>query len=71
MGVGLALILDKNFRFSKVLLSPKLKHNSMSVAVKKKNFYYIFNLTLDRVNILLQCRVNDIVENFFLHFYTD
>ena len=70
-GVGLAVTLDKNFKFSKVLLSPKFKHNSMSVAVKKKNVYYIFNFTLDRVNILLQCRVNDVVENFFLHFYTD
>ena len=70
-GVGLAVTLDKNFKFSKVLLSPKFKHNSMSMAVKKKKFYCIFNLTLDIVNILLQCRVNDVVENFFLHFYTD
>ena len=35
-GVGLALTMDKNFKFSKVLLSPKFKHNSM--AVKKKKF---------------------------------
>ena len=70
-GVGLALTLDKNFKFSKVLLSPKFKHNSMSIAVKKKNLYYMFNLTFDRVNIPLQSMVNDVVENFFLHFYND
>ena len=70
IGVGLALTLDKNFTFSKVLLSPKFKHNSMRMAVKKKNFYYIFNLTFDRVNIPLQSMVSDVVENFFLHCHT-
>ena len=35
-GVGLAVTLDKNLKFLKVLLSPKFKHNSMSMAVKKK-----------------------------------
>ena len=70
-GVGLALTFDKNFKFSKVLLSSKFKHNSMSMAVTKKNFYYMFNLTFDRVNIPLQSMVNDVVENFFLHFYDD
>ena len=37
----------------------------MSIAVKKKNLYYMFNLTFDRVNIPLQSMVNDVVENFF------
>ena len=56
-------------------LSPKWDrvgtNNSMSMAVKKKNFYYIFNLTFDRVNVSLQSMVNDVVENFFLHLYND
>ena len=69
-GVGLALTLDKNFKFSKGLFSPKFKHNSLSMAVKKKKFYYIFILTFDRVNIPLQSMVNDVVENFFLHCHT-
>ena len=37
----------------------------MSIAVKKKNFYYIFNRTLDQVNIPLRSMVNDVVEIFF------
>ena len=61
--VGLAVNVDKNFNFSKVLLSPKFKYNSMSMVVKKKNFYYTFNLTL--VNFPFQSMVNDVVENFF------
>ena len=69
-GVGLALTLDKNFKFSKVLLSPKFKHNSMSMAVKKKILYYIVYYTFERVNIPLQSMVNDVVENFFLHCHT-
>ena len=70
-GVGLVLTLEKNFKFSKVLLSPKFNHNSMTLAVKKKNLYYISNLTFDRVNIPLQSMVNGVVENFFLHFKND
>ena len=69
--VGLAITLDKNFKIFKILVSPKFKHNSMSMVVKKKKFYYILNHTFDRVNIPLQSMVNDVVENFFLHFYND
>ena len=36
-GVWLAVTLDKNFNFSKVLLSPKFNYNSISIEVKKKN----------------------------------
>ena len=43
----------------------------MSMVVKKKKFYYMFNLTFDRVNIPLQSMVNNVVENFFIHFSND
>ena len=46
-GVWLAVTLDKNFNFSKVLLSPKFNYNSISIEVKKKILYYIVYPTLE------------------------
>ena len=46
-GVWLAVTLDKNFNFSKVLLSPKFNYDSISIEVKKKNLYYIVYPTLE------------------------
>ena len=40
----------------------------MSMAVKKKNLYYISNLAFQRVNIPFQSMLNDAVEKFFFAF---
>ena len=69
-GVGLALTLDKNFKFSKVLLSPKFKHNSMSMAVKKKILYYIVYHTLEWNFDPIESKDKHEAEIFFPHCHT-
>ena len=46
-GVGLAVTLDKNVKFSKVLLSPKFNNYSIIIDVKKEILYYIVYPTLE------------------------
>ena len=41
-------VLDQKINFSNILISPKFKDDSMSIEVKKKNFYNMFNFTLDQ-----------------------
>ena len=41
-------MLDQKINFSNILISPKFKDDSMSIEVKKKNFYNMFNFTLDQ-----------------------
>ena len=64
-GVGLAVTLDKNFNFSKVLLSPKFNNNSIIIEVKKKILYYILYHTLERNIDPIERKVKYVVEFFF------
>ena len=41
-------MLDQKINVSNILISPKFKDDSMSIEVKKKNFYNMFNFTLDQ-----------------------
>ena len=70
MVVGLALTLDKNVKILKVLLSPKFKHNSMSMVVKKKILYYIVYHTLEWNIDPIRSKVKHVVKIFFLHCHT-
>ena len=69
-GVGLAVTLDKNFNFSKVLLSPKFNNNSIIIEVKKKILYYIVYHTLEWNIDPIESKVKYVVEIFFLHCHT-
>ena len=53
------------FKFSKVLLSPKFKHNSISMAVKKKILYYIIYHTLQWNIDPIESKDRYVVEIFF------
>ena len=70
IGVGLALTLDKNFNFSKVLLSPKFNNNSIIIEVKKKNLYCIVYHTLEWNIDPIERKDKYVVEIFFLHCHT-
>ena len=55
----------QKFQFSKVLLSPKFKNNSIIIEVKKKNFYYILYHTLEWNIDPIESKVKYVVEFFF------
>ena len=59
------------YKYACIQGSKNISLHVCQYAVKKQNLYYMFHLTFDRVNIPLQSMVNDVVENFFLHFYND
>ena len=61
----------QKFQIFKSFIIPKIQAQFNEYCSEEKNLYYMFNLTFDRVNIPLQSMVNDVVENFFLHFYND
>ena len=54
-------VLDQKINFSNILISPKFKNDLMNIEVKKKNFYNMFNFTLDQE----EDGVKYEVENFF------
>ena len=61
---------DKNFNFSKVLLSQKFNNNSFIIEVKKKILYYIVYPTWWWNIDPIKSRVKFVVEIFFLHCHT-
>ena len=64
-GVGLAVTLEKNFNFSKFLLSPKFNNNSIIIEVKKKILYYIVYHTLEWNIDPIKSKVKYVVDIFF------
>ena len=61
----------QKFQIFKSFIIPKIQAQFNEYDSEEKNFYYTFNLTFNWVNFSLQSMVNDVVENFFLHFYDD
>ena len=57
-GGGLAVTLDKNFDFSKVLLPPKFNNNSIIIELKKKILCYIVSYFGSGILTLSKARLN-------------